>query len=152
METTKPTPRFARRPSTVNCIFFEQDHPEFLLQEKGQSGGTESSERGSVPSRKTDRLHDLRVLSSYWCSWCSSWLCRFILYHSSQRQCSGIRYEMWRSSIVYDQDPIGWCSGKSVQIENTWVWSTLNCIRIVRHGTPSEEIDAQLPEVEDDGA
>ena len=51
-----------------NCIFFEQDHPEFLLQEEGQSEGTESSERGSVLSWKTDRLHDLRLLSSYWCS------------------------------------------------------------------------------------
>ena len=30
--------------------------------------------------------------------------------------------------LVYDQDPAGWCSGKSVQIENTWVWSTPNCI------------------------
>ena len=27
-----------------------------------------SSERGSVLSRKTDRLHDLRLLSSNWCS------------------------------------------------------------------------------------
>ena len=24
--------------------------------------------RGSFPSRKTDRLHDLRLLSSHWCS------------------------------------------------------------------------------------
>ena len=47
---------------------FEQDHPEFLLQEKkSQSGGTECSERGSVPSRKTDRLRDLRQLSCCWC-------------------------------------------------------------------------------------
>ena len=43
----------------------QQDHPEFLLQGKGQSGGTESSERGSVSSRKTDRLHDLRLLPGY---------------------------------------------------------------------------------------
>ena len=33
------------------------------LQKEGQSGVTESSERGSVSSRKTDRLHDLRLLS-----------------------------------------------------------------------------------------
>ena len=32
--------------------------------EEGQSGGIESSERGSVCSRKTDRSHDLRLLSS----------------------------------------------------------------------------------------
>ena len=52
----------ARIASALNEI----DHPEFLLQEECQSGGTESSERGSVPSRKTDRLHDLRLLSFYW--------------------------------------------------------------------------------------
>ena len=54
------------------------------------------------------------------------------------------------NSIVYDQDPIGWCSGMSVQIDLSRVWSTQNCFRIVRHGN-SEDIDVQLPEVEDDG-
>ena len=34
--------------------------PEFPIQEEGQSRVTESSERGSVSTRKTDRLHDLR--------------------------------------------------------------------------------------------
>ena len=32
----------------------------------------QKAERGSVPSRKTDRLHDLRLLSRHWCSCCSS--------------------------------------------------------------------------------
>ena len=49
-----------------DCFCFEQDHPEFSLQEEGQSRGTEISERGSVSTRKTDRLHDLRLLSSCW--------------------------------------------------------------------------------------
>ena len=44
----------------------EQNHPEYPLQEKGQSGGNESSQRGPVPSRKTDRLPDLRVLPGHW--------------------------------------------------------------------------------------
>ena len=44
----------------------EQDHPEFSLQEEGQSRGTESPEGGPVSTRKTDRLHDLRPLSSDW--------------------------------------------------------------------------------------
>ena len=39
-----------------DCVCSEQDHPELLLQEKGQSGGTESS----------DRFHDLRPLLGYW--------------------------------------------------------------------------------------
>ena len=37
---------------------------KFHFKKKGQSGGTESSEKGSVSSRKTDRLHDPRLLSS----------------------------------------------------------------------------------------
>ena len=36
------------------------------FKKKDQSRGTESSERGSVPSRKTDRLHDPRLLPGYW--------------------------------------------------------------------------------------
>ena len=49
-------------------LCFEQDHPELPLEEEGQSRGTESSERRPVSTRKTDRLHDLRLLSSCWCS------------------------------------------------------------------------------------
>ena len=59
-------PNFEMLDARIASSFF--DLPEFLLQEKGQSGGTESSERGSVLSWKTDRLHDLRLLSSNWCS------------------------------------------------------------------------------------
>ena len=40
----------ARIASTLNKIIQNSN-----LQKKGQSGGTESSERGSIPSRKTDR-------------------------------------------------------------------------------------------------
>ena len=58
---------------------FEQDHPELPLQEEGQSRGTDSSERGSVSPRVTDRLHDLRLLSSYWCSQYCSRLCSITL-------------------------------------------------------------------------
>ena len=36
------------------------------FKKKGQFGETESSERRSVPSRKTDRLHDLRLLLGNW--------------------------------------------------------------------------------------
>ena len=120
------------------------------IQNEGQSGGTEGSERGSVSSRKTNRLHDLRLLSSHWRSWYRSWLCGSILYHSPQRQCSGLRYEMGWNSIIHDQDPVG-CSGKSVQIKNTRVWEAQNRVGIVWHGNSSEDIDAQLWEVEDDG-
>ena len=44
----------------------KQNHPEYPLQEKGQSGGNESSQRRPFPSWKTDRLPDLRVLRGHW--------------------------------------------------------------------------------------
>ena len=62
-----------------------------------------------------------------------------------------IRYEMGWNYIVYDQDPTWWRPGKFAQIENTWVWSTQNGVRIVRQGHSSEDIYAQLSKVEDDG-
>ena len=49
-----------------DCFCIEKDHPEFPIQEEGQSRGTESPDRRLVSTRKTDRLHDLRLLSSYW--------------------------------------------------------------------------------------
>ena len=39
-----------------DCFCSEQDHPEFPIQEEGQSRGTESPEGGPVPTRKTDRF------------------------------------------------------------------------------------------------
>ena len=36
------------------------------FKKKGQSGGTKSPKRGPFPSRKTDRFHGLRLLSSHW--------------------------------------------------------------------------------------
>ena len=42
----------------------EEDHPEVPVQEDGQSRRTEGPERGPVSMRKTDSLHDLRLLSS----------------------------------------------------------------------------------------
>ena len=41
-----------------------QDHPLFLFQEEGQSGGTEESPKRGL----LYHLHDLRLLSSHWCS------------------------------------------------------------------------------------
>ena len=43
-----------------------------FFKKKGQSGGTEGSERRLVLSRKTDRLHDLRLLPGCWRSSYSS--------------------------------------------------------------------------------
>ena len=62
-----------------------------------------AQKRGPVSTRKTDRFHDLRLLSSHWCSWYRSWLRWFTI---SLRWCSGIRYETGWNSIIYDQDSI----------------------------------------------
>ena len=53
----------ARIASALNKII-QNSH----LKKKGHSGGTKSSERGSISSRKTDCSHDLRLFSSHWCS------------------------------------------------------------------------------------
>ena len=84
-----------------NCFCCEQDHPEFPLQEKWQPRGAEGPKKGPVSSRKTDRLHDWRQLSSHWCSWYRSRLRWFILCYSSWWQNWGIRYKMGWSSIVH---------------------------------------------------
>ena len=58
---------------------------------------------------------------------------------------------MGRSFIVsMSQGTIWWNSGKFVQIEDTWVWPTQNRTGIVPHGNSSEDIDAQLSEVENE--
>ena len=45
-----------------DCLGSEQDHPEFPIRKEGQPRGAESSRRGPVSTRETDRLHDLRLL------------------------------------------------------------------------------------------
>ena len=92
-----------------NCFSTEQNHPEYPLQKKDQSGGTKRQKRGPFPSWKTDRLPDLRVLPGR-CS--SKWWC------------SGIRFEMGRNFMIDDANPIWWHLGKLVQIKNTRVWET----------------------------
>ena len=78
---------------------------------------------------KTDRLHDLRLLSSDWRSWYRSWLRWSIHNYSSQWWCSGIQHEMEWNSIIDDQDPTWWRSGKFVQLENMWALSTQHRIK-----------------------
>ena len=115
-----------------NCFSTEQNHPEIPLQEKGQSGGNESSQRRSFPSRKTDRLLDLRILPGHWCQWFCRELCRPIYSCSSKWWYSGIRFKIGRNSIVDDTNPIWWHLGKFVQIKNTRVWQAQDRIGIVQ--------------------
>ena len=55
--------------------------------------------------------------------------------------------EVWLSM---SKDTIWWCLGKSVQIEDTRVWSAQNSIRIVWDGDSSKDIGAQSSKIEDD--
>ena len=65
----KNFPNFETLDAKIDCFCSEQDHPEFPNQEEGQSRRrTESPNRRPVSTRKTDRFHDLRLLSSDWCS------------------------------------------------------------------------------------
>ena len=58
-------------------------------------------------------------------------LCRPIYYCSSKWWHSGIRFEVGRNFIVYDENPIWWHLGRIVQTKNTRVWETQNSIGIV---------------------
>ena len=67
------------------CIITELDHPESLPLGDGQSGGTEGSEsRPIIPSRKTHRSLDLRLLPIHWRQRFCARLCRPIHYWSSK--------------------------------------------------------------------
>ena len=72
--------------SRKDCIGPEQDFPEFLLQDKGQSAWTKGSESRPIPSRKRDRLLDLRLLPDHWCQWIRTRLFRLVYGCSSEWQ------------------------------------------------------------------
>ena len=99
-----------------NCFSTEQNHPEYPLQEKGQYGGNESSQRRPIPSRKADRLLDLRILPGHWSQRFCRELCRPVHYQSSKWWYSGIRLKGGRNSIVYDENPTWRYLGRIVQI------------------------------------
>ena len=134
-----------------DCFSTEQNHPEYPLQEKGLSGGNENSQRRPIPSRKTDRLADLRVLLGHWSQWFCRELCRPIYSRSSKWWYSGIRFEMGRNSIVNDANPIWWHHGKLVQIKNTRVWETQDRIGIVWPEDSSEEVRTWSSQTENYG-
>ena len=54
----------AKIPSAVDKIIQNSQFKKKVSFEEQ----TESSERGPISTRKTNRLHDLRLLSSDWCS------------------------------------------------------------------------------------
>ena len=102
-------------------------------------------------TRESAQLKTVLELSSDWSSWRSVRLCWFTLCCSSWWQHSGIRYEMGSTFIVNGTIPTWWHPRKSVQLEDTWVWSIPNRIGIVWHGDSSEDNGSQLSEVERHG-
>ena len=66
-------------------------------KKKGQSGGTKSSKRRSIPSRKTNRSHDQRLLPGFSFSWYRSWLRWSIHNYSSKWWCSAHLMTSWKS-------------------------------------------------------
>ena len=122
-----------------NCFGTEKNHPEYPLQKKNQSRGNESSKRRPLPSRKTYRLPDLRVLPGHWSQAFCRELCRPIHYWSSKLRYSGIRFKVGRNFIINDKNSTWWHLGRIVQIKNTRVWETQDRIGIVWPGDSSEE-------------
>ena len=100
-----------------NCFSTELNHPEYPLQEKGQSGGNESSQRRPFPSRKTDCLLVLRLLPGHWSQWFCRELCGPFYSCSEEWWYSGVRYTMGWNYIVDDINPNWWHLGTFVQIK-----------------------------------
>ena len=89
-----------------------------------------------------------RVTGIHW--FCRK-LCRPVHYQSSKWRYSGIRFKVGRKFIVYDENPTWWHLGRIVQIKNTTVWETQDCIGIVQPGGSSEESRTWLSQIEDTG-
>ena len=90
----------ARISSDLNKIIQNSDFKKKISLEERKA-----QKEDRFLSRKTDRLHDLRLLSSHWCLWYRSSLRWSILNYFSQWWCSGIRYDLGWKFIIYDQDP-----------------------------------------------
>ena len=133
------------------CCCSEQDHPEFPIQEEGQSRRTESLDRGSVPARKTDCLHDLRLFSSDWRSLYSINAGLFsVTLHDDNIQEFDTRWdEVLLSMSKLPSDDILESSLYKLRIRESA--QLKNRIGIVRYGESSEDIDAQLSDIENDG-
>ena len=75
-------------------------------------------------------------------------ICRPIHYESTKWWYSGIRFQVGRNLIVYDENPTWWHLGRILQIKNTRVRETQDRIGIVRPGDSSEEVVTWLSQIE----
>ena len=109
------------------------------LEEQKARKRTGFYEEDRSPSWSTTTFELVALMIRYWITLVSS-LSLFAMIML------GIQYKMGRSFIIFVKDTVWWCSGKSVQIEDTW-----DSIWIVRDGDSSKYIDAQLSKIENDG-
>ena len=86
-----------------DCFSTEQNHPEFSLQKRLSQEEQKGLETGPLPSRKTDRLLDLRVFPGHWSQRFCRELCRPIHYQSSKWWYSGIRFEGGWNFMINDE-------------------------------------------------
>ena len=117
-----------------DCFCSEQDHPEFPIQEEGQSLGTESPEGGPFLRGRQIAfvIYDyFRVTGAHDTELDYADLFSVTL-HDDYIQEFDTRWG--RSSAFHVKDSLRWYPGKSVQVEDTWVWPTQKRVRIVRHG------------------
>ena len=134
-----------------DCFTAEQNHPQFSLQKKNQSGGT------GKPKKRTVSFAEDRLLT--WSTSTSGSLEPMILSGIIQTYLQ-LFFEMtiFRNSIrngtVFfnnDENPTWWHLGRIVQIKNTRVWETQDHFGIVRLGDPSEASWTWWWQIEDNG-
>ena len=122
------------------------------IPEEGQSRGTESPEGGPVSTRKTDRLHDLRILSSNGCACCCiklGWFCSLSLFMTIIFGNSKQRWDEVLLSVSKIPSDVVLEGLYKLRIRESA--QLKNCIGIVRHGDSSEDIDTRLSKNEDNG-
>ena len=134
-----------------DCFCSEQDHPEFPIQEEGQSRGAESPNGGPVSTRKTDRFYDLRLISSYWRSWSSigyAGLLSLTLRDDNVQEFDTRWDEVVLSMSKIPSDDVLESLCKLRISESEQLKIVLELYEMEIH---QKDIDAQWPKIEDDG-
>ena len=103
------------------------------------------------PSRKTDRLPDLRVLSGHWSQWYCREVCRPIYYCSAKWWHEEFDSKWDGILLSMTKIPSDDILERLVQIRNTRVWEIRYRVGIVQYGGSPEEVSTWLSQIEDDG-
>ena len=136
-----------------NCFSTEQNHPEYPLQGKGQSGGNE------MKGHKEDRFLRGRqiaylIYEFFWVTGANDSVENYAdLFTISLRNDDIQEFDSKWDEIILSmtQIPIWWHLGRIVQTKNTRVWEIQDRIGIVQYGDSSEEGWTWLSQIEDNG-